>query len=359
MTGLRIAFTGIQRQYNNLRTEILDATDTVLRSGHLMSGNYTAEFENWLAKRNHSQYAVTCHSGTQALEIIAEYYRTEISINPPKISLPALTFPATANAFARAGWNIEFVDTDAYGIINYQKFDRSQSRQAVCVVGLYGHAVNDHAYFYTDLVIEDGAQHWLADNCRRKGKATAISFDPTKNLANFGNGGAVVTDDHQLAQFARGWAQHGKPLNHGIPGSNSRMSEIDCAQMMIKTRYIDSWQKRRQDIVQHWLESMADLPLRCLIDQKNFHSHCYHKFVIEVDNRDQVAKNLRIRGVDTKIHYDRTLWELPAFENHSQPADILSGAGSLSRRCLSLPIYPELTDLEVEYISDQVRDLYA
>jgi len=107
MTGsLSIPFTGLKKQYNQLRTEILDITDEVYRSGQLMSGNYTAEFENWLAKRNHSKYAITCHSGTQALEIIAEYYRTKISINPPRVVVPSMTYVATAHAFIRAGWEV-------------------------------------------------------------------------------------------------------------------------------------------------------------------------------------------------------------------------------------------------------------
>ena len=126
MSGLTIPFTGLKKQYNNLRTEILDATDEVLRSGQLMNGNNTAEFEAWLAKKNRQKYAVTCHSGTQALEIIAEYFKEWISINPPRVLMPALTFPATANAFHRAGWQIEFIDTEAYGQMNYEKIDRKQ-----------------------------------------------------------------------------------------------------------------------------------------------------------------------------------------------------------------------------------------
>jgi len=104
-TGLTIPFTGLKKQYNNLRTEILDVTDTVLRSGVLMSGNYTAEFENWLAKKNHVSYAVTCHSGTQALEILASFYRDlDLAfVKPPTVIVPALTYPATVNAFSRAG----------------------------------------------------------------------------------------------------------------------------------------------------------------------------------------------------------------------------------------------------------------
>ena len=95
MTGsLTIPFTGLKKQYNQLRNRILDVTDEVYRSGQLMSGNYTSEFENWLAKRNHSKYAVTCHSGTQALEIIAAYYRTKISICPPRVVVPSMTYVA-------------------------------------------------------------------------------------------------------------------------------------------------------------------------------------------------------------------------------------------------------------------------
>ena len=106
MNGLRIAFTGLKKQYNALRTEILDATDEVLRSGILMDGNYTAEFANWLANRNRRKYVQLCHSGTQALEIIAAYSASRISTVPPTVIVPAMTYPATANAWLRSGWNI-------------------------------------------------------------------------------------------------------------------------------------------------------------------------------------------------------------------------------------------------------------
>lgn len=356
-SGLTIPFTGIQRQYKALREEILDATDQVLQSGNIMSGEWTEKFELWLANKNRQRHAVTCHSGTQALEIIAAYYAEEQSIQPPRVILPALTFPATANAWSRAGWEIDLIDTDSYGQINYEKIDRKRSRQAICVVGLYGQAlVDDTAYYYSDYVIEDGAQHWLADNCRRRGKATAISFDPTKNLANYGNGGAIVTDDSLLASFARDWTTHGKHHKHNMAGSNSRMSEVDCAQMMVKTRAIDYWQHRRRVIAQDWMTRLENSPVRSLIDKTNFDKHCYHKFVIELDNRDQVAAELKERGIETKVHYTEPLWSLPAYRSCYHSERFFSGAEALSRRCLSLPIYPELTDGEVEYIINQVLD---
>jgi dTDP-4-amino-4,6-dideoxygalactose transaminase len=356
MTGLKIPFTGLKKQYNNLRTEILDATDEVLRSGQLMDGNYTTEFENWIARKNRSKYAVTCHSGSQALEIIAEYYRLQSSTNPPTVVVPSMTYVATANAFIRAGWNLHIADTDYYGIIDKRSVPNDLSVQATVLVGLYGASIANiiPQFWATDIVIEDGAQHWLSENCTRFGDATAISFDPMKNLNAYGNGGAVVTDELGLLEYARTWRNNGKP-NHQESGTNSRMSEIDCAQMMVKTRYIDTWQERRSTIARHWMERLQKSSVRCLIDKNNVDTHCFHKFVIAVDSRDILQRNLAIKGIETKVHYKEPLHELSAYSDYSGPG-MLSAASALSRRVLSLPIYPELTDLEVEYIIDQVLD---
>jgi dTDP-4-amino-4,6-dideoxygalactose transaminase len=354
MNGLKIPFTGLKKQYNNLRTEILDVTDEVLRSGQLMQGNYTAEFENWLAKKNHSKYAVTCHSGSQALEIIAEFYRLQTTVVPPTAVVPAMTYVATANAFIRAGWKVYIADTDYHGLLDKQKIPHDLSVQATVLVGLYGAAVNADRFWATDLIIEDGAQHWLSNNSTRVGNATALSFDPMKNLNAYGNGGAVVTDDIDLLEFAREWTNNGKP-KHASIGTNSRMSETESAQMLVKTRYIDAWQLRRKNIAKYWMERLHKSGIRSLIDAGNFETHCFHKFVIDLDNRDILARNLAIRGIETKVHYKEPLHELPAYVDYTGP-DILSVASALARRVLSLPIYPELTDLEVEYVIDAVLD---
>ena len=355
MTGsLSIPFTGLKKQYSQLRTEILDVTDEVLRSGQLMSGNYTAEFENWLAKRNHSKYAVTCHSGTQALEIIAAYYWTKISINPPRVVVPSMTYVATANAFIRAGWEVYLGDTDYHGLLDKKKIPQDLSVQATVLVGLYGASVDhlEEKFWATDLVIEDGAQHWLANNCQRVGNVTAISFDPMKNLNSYGNGGAIVTEDIDLLEFARNYRNNGKPGGYSI-GTNSRMSEVDCAQMMVKTRYIDEWQERRKKIALYWMGRLKGSGIRAFIDNTNVQNHAFHKFVVDVDQRDILQRNLALKKIETKIHYEQPLHELPAYEKCSGP-DILSVASAMSRRVLSLPFYPELTDLEVEYVIDQV-----
>ena len=368
MSGLTIPFTGLKKQYNNLRTEILDATDEVLRSGQLMNGNYTAEFENWLAKKNRVKYAITCHSGSQALEIIAQYYndiRVNMAmVNPPRALVPSMTFVATANAFRRAGWEIHFVDTDKYGILNPRSVPDDLGYQAVVAVGLYGAStahLGEIKYWSlankirSNMVwIEDAAQHWLSADCQRYGDSAAISFDPMKNLANFGNGGAIVTNNLDLVLYAREWREHGKPGNQ-IAGSNSRMSEVDCAQMMVKTRHLDKWQERRQAISVYWVERLKKSGIRSLIDDNTVNGHAFHKFVIDVDNRDLLQRNLEIKKIETRVHYKEPLHEIGVFREYSGP-DLLAVSSSLARRVLSLPLYPELTDLEVEYVIDSVLD---
>lgn len=362
MSGSKIAFTGLPRQYNNLKEEILDVTDSVLRTGQLMSGAWTHEFEDWLANRTHSRGAVTCHSGTHALEIIAGYYADQTVINPPRVLIPSMTYAATANAFMRAGWDVHFCDVDRNGILKPSSIPSGVHFHAVVLIGLYGASVDNlvrsdywpiHAVANDVAWIEDAAQHWLSNNSARVGHASAISFDPMKNLGNYGNGGAIVTHDANLIEYARAWRDNGK-VNHQQIGTNSRMSEVECAQMMIKTKYIDQWQERRRTIATYWVERLKKSNARSLIDDDNIDNHCFHKFVIEVDNRDSLKETLALNNIETRVHYEKPLHEMGVFRQCPGPDSMFSPASALCRRVLSLPIYPELTDSEVERIISQV-----
>ena len=363
-TGLTIPFTGLRKQYHNLRDEILSVTDQVLRSGQLMNGNNTVEFEHWLARRNSVSYAVTCHSGTQALEIIAGRVR-EYTVDQPTVLIPAMTYVATANAFANAGWNLHFVDVDSHGLMDPKKLPELTAYQAVVLIGLYGASVTHWGHWrifnewnHADVaIIEDAAQHWLAADSVRLGLASAVSFDPMKNLACYGNGGAVLTNNLEVAEYARSWRDNGRHNNHANTASNSRLSELDCAQLLVKVKYIDQWQARRQKIASYWMERLEHTTIRALTDQTNCHDHAYHKFVVDVDNRDILAAGLADRKIETKIHYQRPLHELDGVFRQWPGPGMLSAASALSRRVLSLPLYPELTDLEVEYVVDQLLAL--
>jgi len=357
MPGCQIPHFGLIRQYANLKDELLDATHRALKDGQLVGGHYTRSFEEWLKYRTKAKYAVTVHSGTQALEIIARYKKlTYVSprggLRPvPKIRLPNLTYPATLNAFLNAGWDIELVDTDKYGIFK-QGFPISTDY--TCLVGLYGRKPWEQARIeQSHSVIVDGAQHWLvADG--QVGAGMAISFDPTKNLNASGNGGAIVTNDEQLYLYAINYADNNKPYFHDV-GTNSKMSEQDCAHLMVRAKYIDEWQQRREQIAKYWNESFKELPLRCLDDDVT--PHAYQKFVIYLSDRTALRQHLMDNGIQTKISYDYVLGDLPIAKDLVKP-DMLSTSVMLSRGVLSLPIYPELTDIEVEYIANTIKSFY-
>jgi dTDP-4-amino-4,6-dideoxygalactose transaminase len=354
MPGLVIAHFGLARQYSNLRDELLDATDRALKDGKLVGGHYARSFEEWLKHRTKTKYAITVHSGTQALEIIASWKKIKHSDTMegnPKIRIPNLTYPATLNAFLTAGWDIELADTDKNGVIQHET-----GRGGIydCVMGFAGRKPWPHANYPNAYgVIVDGAQHWLA--CEGDvGGGMSISFDPTKNLPSSGNGGAIVTNDEKLYLYASSYRDNNKPYFHDI-GSNSKMSEQDCAQILVRTKYIDEWQNRRSDIAKYWCDKFKDLPLTCLSDTKDPHAH--QKFVMYLADRNSLHTHLLTDGIDSKVHYEYVLGDLPIGKDLHKP-DLLSTSVLLSRGVLSLPLYPELNDIEVQYIADKVKSFF-
>ena len=351
---MNIPHFGLKRQYKNIGEELLDATHRALKDGQLVGGHYTRSFEEWLKHKTKTKYAITVHSGTHALEIIARWKKVKHEQNMdgnPKISIPNLTYPATLNAFLTAGWDVELADTDKNGIID---LDNTKAGEYDCLMGFAGRKPWPNASYSNAFgVIVDGAQHWLvADG--DVGGGMSISFDPTKNLPSSGNGGAIVTNDEQLYLYAIKYRDNNKPYFHDV-GTNSKMSEQDCAQIMVRAKYIDEWQKRRSEIAKYWCNTFRELPLTCLSDTKDPHAH--QKFVMYLPDRNSLHTHLLTDGIDSKIHYEYVLGDLPTAKNLKKP-DMLSTSVMLSRGVLSLPMYPELTDNEVQYIADKVKSFY-
>jgi dTDP-4-amino-4,6-dideoxygalactose transaminase len=351
MNGSAIAHFGLARQYRNLKEELLNATDQVLREGCLMSGPFTNKFETWLALKTGTEFAVTVHSGTQALEIIALwlrsqwFYATQSDIRP-SVYIPNITYPATLNAFLNADYDIEILDTDKNGLMIEHNIE-----ETACLVGLYGAKTSPANSNH----IVDGAQHWLIADSGSVGMGMAISFDPTKNLPSSGNGGAIVTNDRELYEFAYNYRSNGKPDWHQMSGTNSKMSELDCAHLLVRANHLDNWQWRRKQIRYYYLEQFKNLPLRCL--SRDFSIHADQKFVVYTENRDDLHEYLQKHNIESKVHYPHALSELPIARSLKKP-DIVSTSVMLTKGVLSLPIYPELTDGEVEYISSIVCQFY-
>lgn len=371
-----IPFIRLDRQYDLLKDELLTATNEVLKSGKLVNGKYKFDLEEYFCNYLNCKHAFAVHSGTQALEIIAEANKLVLSYRKKDnhIILPDVSYKATLHGFIRHGYKVTLVDVDAYGMIKWDEVKKILEENTdiiydICVVGLYGakpyysnHKENDLRYKALSMitlrggkVFEDGAQHWLSGRSEMSA-AMAISLDPTKNLNASGNGGVIVCSSDDLANQIKSICQNGSET--GILasqlGTNSKLGEIDCAHVLVRTKYIEAWQQRRKDIAAYYMREFTKHDIENLCESKEERMYAYHsvnKFAISVENRDRLQEYLLLNGIETKIHYKNNLSRYKLADNN---CSFLENSWQFCRHTLSLPIYPELTDSEVECITQTI-----
>ena len=358
-----IPFFGVDRQYKNLREEILDITDRVYSTGRVLDGEYTRHFEEKIARRCNRAYAVAVNSGTQAL-IFAQM--AAMSRPPYSILIPTVSFVATINSVLMNKFTPVFCDVDYKGLIDLDSYQYKldQSVGAIMYVNLFGNCIDWNRFrmqteFFNDdlIVIEDAAQSFGASYqgipSGKMGTISVLSFDPTKNLNNYGSGGMILTDDFHLYETCRALRDNGKLL-HDTPGTNSKMSEVDCAQMLIKLDHFDAWQRRRQDIAEYYINELYQY-VDILVPNEGV-KHAWHKFVIRTNHRSALMGHLSHCGIETKIHYESALYDLGVGFNYiDYGQDLYTETAAFTRECLSLPIYPELSDAEVETVAEKIK----
>lgn len=343
-----IKFFNVDKQYQQDRDSYLDLADQVYSSGQVINGTFCRKLENSLKERTGRKHCVLTASCTDALAFVGSALMTQVS---NLYLFPEISFPATDNGFSREAPRFRttkiYVDVDQSGNINLDKLDSRleplgiENRTIVVWVNLFGHCVDYdrilelHKKYPHVTFVEDAAQSigasWKNIPSGAMGEASCFSFDPTKNLGAFGIGGAMLTDRDDLAYLVD---LHRRPhthewVNHGY---NSQINEVDAAIVWWKLENkFDAWQKRRTDIAEYYIDN---LDVECIVPHKHSTS-AWHKFVIKHSNRDQLKSALHNKGIETKVHYPKTL---------------TGEQNDFTRCCLSLPIYPELTDGEVEHI---------
>jgi dTDP-4-amino-4,6-dideoxygalactose transaminase len=359
-----IPFMGIARQYQNIRDEILDASDRAYRGGQVLDGPYTQMFERQMAMRCMRQYAVAVNSGTQAL--VFAQLATARDQGAEKIMIPGVSFVATLNSVLMAGNEPVYCDVDENALLDIESIDYALDGNVdtVMYVNIFGNVLdydrllNIVRFFNNDVkIIEDAAQSFGATYngipSGKLGDVSVLSFDPTKNLGNYGSGGMILTDDYDTYQFCLALRDNGKILDHDFAGTNSKMSESDCAQMLVKLKYFDTWQRRRTEIADYYAENLTDY-VDVLLPNQGV-EHAWHKFVIRTGSRSSMQGYLASKGIETKIHYEKALFEHVAGWPYIDYAkDIMRGSSAHSKEALSLPIYPEMTDAEVELVVDSI-----
>ena len=376
MTGYKIPFTGTKRQYKNLSSELLATADQVWSSGRHLDGQYTQMLEEAIAHRCNRKYAVAVNSGTQALIFALKALRLP---KESRVMIPSISFIATLNSVVEAGLNPYIVDTDYNGLMDLTRLQQqfgAYGTKAIMPVNLYGLMADyDQIKVITEFfggsndvaVIEDAAQsfgaYYKGKPSGSFGDVSILSFDPMKNLNNAGSGGMLLTDDEELYHIFRDMRNNGKQLGHIFSGTNSKMSELDCATLLVKLHHFDDWQSRRTDIADYYRTELR--PYVRVLEHNEDVIPSWHKFPIFDEFRQSIADHLSAEGIETKIHYDTLLADTPLYNPSVSPyasgfeyVDYDSFYGEASREVslttLSLPIYPELTDEEVEHVITSV-----
>jgi dTDP-4-amino-4,6-dideoxygalactose transaminase len=362
-----VPFLDLKAQYRGIREEVNAAILQVLESGQFVLGDAVEAFEKNFSAYCGVEHAVALNSGTSALHLAL--LAAGIGPGDEVITVP-MTFVATTAAVLYAGATPVFVDVDpATWSMDPAAIEAAVTAKtrAILPVHLHGRmadmgAIMAVAERHGLVVIEDAAQSHGADHHgRRAGSIGAVgcfSFYPGKNLGAYGEGGAAVTNDGKLAQRMRAlrdWGQEGK-YNHAMPGFNYRMDGIQGAVLDVKMGHIEGWTEARRAHSARYNELFGALGLDLgLPAPEGNNRHVWHVYAIRTKERDRVAACLEERGVATGIHYPVPVHMQPAYADLGHRQGSLPVSERLATEFLSLPIFPEMTNDQIDEVVEAVR----
>ncbi|MEI6370133.1 MAG: DegT/DnrJ/EryC1/StrS family aminotransferase [Nostocales cyanobacterium ELA608] len=365
---MKILFGDLKRQYNQLRPQIDAATREVYESGWFILGNQVQSFEKNFAEYCNAKYGVGVGSGTEALHLALVACGVEYG---DEVITVANTCVPTLSAISFAGAIPVFVDIEetTYTINPSLIAERITSKTKVIVpVHLYGQCADmtpimEIARQYNLAVIEDCAQShgslYKNQMAGTMGDAGCFSFYPSKNLGAFGDGGLVLTNNQEIAEKVTKLRNYGqeKRYYHSIKGFNSRLDELQAAILNAKLPYLNSWNQRRREIAKLYHEAFSAVGIICPFeDSERF--HVYHLYVIRVPQRDRFQQLLQEKGIATIIHYPVPVHLQESYSEFQWQSKFLPVTEKLASEIVSLPLYPELTDEEIDYIVKGVIEVY-
>jgi dTDP-4-amino-4,6-dideoxygalactose transaminase len=361
-----VPFVDLRPIYDEVGAEALARISEVVEQGDFVGGAAVAAFEAAWAAYCGRTHAVGVANGTDAIELALR----ALGIGPgDEVIVPANTFIATAEAVVAAGATPRFVDVDPATLLLTADLvaDAVGPRTAAVIpVHLFGQVVDmdaiDAVAARTGIaVVEDAAQAhgatWRGARAGSFGHVACFSFYPGKNLGAYGDAGAVVTDDVDVAERVRSLGDHGRSLTsrhaHERLGTNSRLDTLQATVLLAKLPHLDAWNARRRAAHARYREDLADVTaVRWVAIDPSVES-VHHLEVIRVDDRDALAGALRARGVATGIHYPVPCHRMPAFSG--QPA--LPAAERAAAEILSLPMFPHITDQQVDRVTAAIREV--
>jgi len=368
-TAVSIPLVDLTTQYSTIKREIDAAIAAVLEESAFIGGRFVNAFEQAFAGYCGVRHCVGVANGTDALFIALK----AIGIGPgDEVITVANSFVATSEAIRMAGAQVVFVDIDprTYLIDVSLIEDRITPRtRAIIPVHLYGQpadmqAIRELAVRHGLAVVGDAAQaHGALDRgapIATLADVTCFSFYPGKNLGAYGDGGALVTDDEQVALRARMFANHGrtKKYDHDLEGVNSRLDGLQAAILGVKLGHLERWTRERRRVAYAYNEALQGLRLVTPAERPEVYA-VYHLYVVRVESerRAFVQDHLAAAGISTGVHYPIALPALKAYAHLGHNQADFPMANQASREILSLPMFPELREDRIRFICETIREI--
>ncbi|WP_026887161.1 DegT/DnrJ/EryC1/StrS family aminotransferase [Clostridium beijerinckii] len=359
---MEVPFLNFKPMHNEIKDEILDVFEKIYDNNWFILGPHVEAFEKEFSKYCGANYCISCGNGLDALSIILRGY--DIG-EGDEIIVPANTYIATALAVSYVGAKVILVEPDINTFnIDVTKIEAviTKKTKAIIAVHLYGRPaeidkIKPLCKKYNLKLIEDSAQaHGAIYNGRKTGNlgdAAGFSFYPGKNLGALGDGGAILTNDKDLAEKVRAIRNYGSKIKYynEYKGVNSRLDEIQAGYLSIKLKSLDKWNSYRQKVAKVYLEKITNNKLN-LPNINLSTDSIWHVFALRTEFRDELVNYLNSHGISTVIHYPIPIHLQKAYKELGYKEGDFPLAESISKTVLSIPIWYGMTNEEINYVID-------
>jgi dTDP-4-amino-4,6-dideoxygalactose transaminase len=359
---MNIPFVDLSMQYQALKPEIDSAIQSVISETAFVRGPYVTDFEQNYARRYGAEHCISTANGTDAIYIALKALGIGTG---DEVITTACSWISTSETISQTGAKVVFADIESdYYTIDPDSIEEkiTDRTRAIIPVHLYGQSVDMERIVcicnrYNLYLIEDCAQAHFAEFNGKKvgtfGDFGTFSFYPGKNLGAYGDAGAIITDNDDLADMARMFANHGSLVKHQhqIEGINSRMDGIQAAVLSVKLPYIDQWNQARYENALKYNELLKDIEEIIVPKIRPDSSHIFHLYVIRTKYRDHLQQALKEKGIGVGVHYPKALPFLEAYDYLNAAPEDFPVAYKYQDEILSLPMYPELQQSQIEYIA--------
>jgi len=364
-----VPFVDLRRQYKSIKREIDNKISFLINNSAFILGEELDGFEKEFAEFCDAKYAVGVSSGTDAITIALR--SLNIGYGDEVITVPN-TFIATAEAISLTGARPVFVDINEedyninIGLIEEKITERTK---AIIPVHLFGQpadikGVMDIAASNNLFVIEDACQAHGAEFKNKKvgtfGEVGCFSFYPGKNLGAYGDGGAAVTNDEEIYRKILAMRSHGEveKNQHEVIGSTNRLDNLQAGILRVKLKYLNEWNDKRRENASIYRKYLSDMEL-IVPEELEERKHVYHLFIIRVKNRDKVRERLFNRGIATGIHYLIPIHLQNAYKFLGYKEGDFQVSEKVAKEILSLPMFPELTEDQIKYVCNSLKEVIS